>query len=450
MPELESLMRAAIPTRRDLVAELAWRVVFPLLSAGRAQEHLRLFESVVPLGVGDSRVERRMLTAWGAILLAVGRIREATAALERALGALRGDDDHFCTARAWRVRGVIAVQQERNRLATACMRRALNAYARAHDAFGVATVRAQMGLTAMDRADFPRARTLLEMAARERRDARLAPDATVSGALGTIAHLQDDVAQARILYEEALATSATPRERGFALTMLAALSLEAGLDAEAEERATEALAVAERSGDTQILAFVAGIRAILAKIAGRDAEAKATLARASLDLTEHRLARTQRAIEVIAMGLDTGALPTEPSASFEEAIARRVVRRSVGPSIPPERPCLVVAPDVSWFRASGGRDTFIGRRPVARGVLRRLLEAHRDERGKPVAIDDLLVAGWPGVRVRHASALERLYTTIARLRRMGLSRIIVNHQDGYLIAPSCDVVIADEHTHGPV
>lgn len=83
-------------------------------------------------------------------------------------------------------------------------------------------------------------------------------------------------------------------------------------------------------------------------------------------------------------------------------------------------------------------------------MLRRLLEAHRDERGKPVAIDDLLVAGWPGVRVRHASALERLYTTIARLRRMGLSRIIVNHQDGYLIAPSCDVVIADEHTHGQV
>lgn len=89
-----------------------------------------------------------------------------------------------------------------------------------------------------------------------------------------------------------------------------------------------------------------------------------------------------------------------------------------------------------------GRPAFLLR---GRESLRRILEAlvrSRRVRGS-VTVDELFDAGWPGTGTALAPAAraQRVYAAISRLRRMGLSGIIVKRDDGYLLDPSWRVEI---------
>lgn len=81
---------------------------------------------------------------------------------------------------------------------------------------------------------------------------------------------------------------------------------------------------------------------------------------------------------------------------------------------------------------------------LRRANLRRIVVAlvEQAERAPGVALtrDQLLAAAWPGERMRTDSGAFRVYTSIRRLRALGLGHALVTRDDGYLIDPAVRIV----------
>jgi hypothetical protein len=67
-------------------------------------------------------------------------------------------------------------------------------------------------------------------------------------------------------------------------------------------------------------------------------------------------------------------------------------------------------------------------------LLGELGAARQASPGKALSVSDLFAAGWPGERVGHEAAVQRVYTSIRRLRSLGLGEMLVRRDDGYLLA----------------
>jgi predicted ATPase len=95
----------------------------------------------------------------------------------------------------------------------------------------------------------------------------------------------------------------------------------------------------------------------------------------------------------------------------------------------------VVGPGARWLRDPTGTQTDLTRH----GSLRRLLDALVTSRvsapGVALSADALLLAGWPGDRGRYDSGMLRVYSGVRRLRALGLARVPVTRDDGYLLDP---------------
>jgi pSer/pThr/pTyr-binding forkhead associated (FHA) protein len=98
---------------------------------------------------------------------------------------------------------------------------------------------------------------------------------------------------------------------------------------------------------------------------------------------------------------------------------------------------LVVGSDGRFFRLAGsGEEVNLGRRGPLRKVLLALARRRIDEPGVGLSNDDILEAGWPGAKMKHEAGLARVYTTVQRMRALGLQGILVTHDDGYLLDPA--------------
>ncbi len=56
--------------------------------------------------------------------------------------------------------------------------------------------------------------------------------------------------------------------------------------------------------------------------------------------------------------------------------------------------------------------------------------------GKALTADDLLEAGWKGEKMIPSAAKNRLYVTIATLRKIGLKDVLRGGDEGYLLDPA--------------
>jgi len=54
---------------------------------------------------------------------------------------------------------------------------------------------------------------------------------------------------------------------------------------------------------------------------------------------------------------------------------------------------------------------------------------------------ELVDAGWPGEKMKHEAATLRVYTTIRRLRALGLAEALLTRDDGYLLDPETAIVL---------
>jgi tetratricopeptide (TPR) repeat protein len=79
------------------------------------------------------------------------------------------------------------------------------------------------------------------------------------------------------------------------------------------------------------------------------------------------------------------------------------------------------------------------------GPLRRMLwalaVAKSRQPGVAMTTLALVDAGWPGEKMRHEAATLRVYTTIRRLRALGLSDALVTRDDGYLLDPDLQMTL---------
>jgi hypothetical protein len=103
---------------------------------------------------------------------------------------------------------------------------------------------------------------------------------------------------------------------------------------------------------------------------------------------------------------------------------------------------LVVGSDGRWFQPPGLTPVNLGRRGPLRRIIHKLAEQRLLRPGASLGVVELIEAGWPHERMQHQAGLARVYTTIRRLRALGLGQILVTQDDGYLLDPELGVRIA--------
>jgi len=101
---------------------------------------------------------------------------------------------------------------------------------------------------------------------------------------------------------------------------------------------------------------------------------------------------------------------------------------------------LEVGPGGWWFRAEGGETVSLQRRPHLRRILDRLTTARLAHAGAPLAPGALYDAGWPGEKCLPDAALERVYTAVRTLRKLGLGARLAHHDGGYTLDAAVCVV----------
>lgn len=113
--------------------------------------------------------------------------------------------------------------------------------------------------------------------------------------------------------------------------------------------------------------------------------------------------------------------PELPHTNAIEALCWRLVRPQRAPSL--------------WFNArwdfslDGQRWISLGRRAAARTILEALTLAHP----APVQAWTLFELAWPKDQITTAQAINKLYTTIHRLRALGLEEHLITVGDGYAL-----------------
>jgi hypothetical protein len=100
---------------------------------------------------------------------------------------------------------------------------------------------------------------------------------------------------------------------------------------------------------------------------------------------------------------------------------------------------MAIAADGSWFASAAGWRVSLARRPALRGIVRALVGRHLSGSGVPLSVDEMLTAGWPRERCVGSSGVARVYTAVARLRRLGLGKALLHDGAGYHLAPQARV-----------
>jgi len=100
---------------------------------------------------------------------------------------------------------------------------------------------------------------------------------------------------------------------------------------------------------------------------------------------------------------------------------------------------LVIGPEALWFLAPDGIRRQLGSRRALRRILLALVDKRLSAPGAPLAVWDVVAAGWPGEDPIHEAALNRVYVTMTRLRGLGLGEAIERFDDGYRLSPRLPV-----------
>jgi hypothetical protein len=124
-----------------------------------------------------------------------------------------------------------------------------------------------------------------------------------------------------------------------------------------------------------------------------------------------------------------------PAADLDPAMPREGRRAIDGQA-------LVVGSDGRWFQPPRLAPVNLGRRGPLRRILHKLAGQRLLRPGASLNVVELIEAGWPGERMRYEAGLARVYTTIQRLRALGLGQILCTRDDGYLLDPELPVRIA--------
>ncbi len=109
------------------------------------------------------------------------------------------------------------------------------------------------------------------------------------------------------------------------------------------------------------------------------------------------------------------------------------LRRWQDPNLLPDQKVeLRVRRDAGRFVLADGEVVSIERRAAMKRIFKALLTQHTDSSGgSGLSLEALFEAGWPGEKALPESREARVYNTISRLRKLGLTDVVVHNGDGY-------------------
>jgi hypothetical protein len=107
----------------------------------------------------------------------------------------------------------------------------------------------------------------------------------------------------------------------------------------------------------------------------------------------------------------------------------------------PTRPKLRVSECGEWFELPGGLRVDCTHHEVVPNVLAILAHERAIRPGETVPMEELVTATWTGELLPSEVALERLSSALETLRELGLSEMIVEKHDGFLLDASVDFAL---------
>lgn len=107
----------------------------------------------------------------------------------------------------------------------------------------------------------------------------------------------------------------------------------------------------------------------------------------------------------------------------------------------PPRPKLRVSECGEWFELPGGLRVDCTHHEVAPNVLAILAHERAIRPGEPVPVEELVTATWTGELLPSEVAHERLSSALETLRELGLSELLVEKRDGFLLDATIDFAL---------
>lgn len=259
-----------------------------------------------------------------------------------------------------------------------------------------------------------------------------------------------DGAKASFEAAAALLDAATdPRGHADALAGLAVHALLHGDAHAARARFDEALAIHVLTRDAPRESALRGMMALLPERLDEPADVVA-LAKEVEQLRATGQAWRQ-ALVLARLGLAARARGDEESERLHLVQARaaagltRMPASSLVASLVGERASAASAVVVGFEGRSlllpSGQPHDLTRHGPLRRVLWALAVARSESPGVAKSTLELVDAGWPGEKMKHEAATLRVYTTIRRLRALGLGEALHTRDDGYLLDPETAITL---------
>ncbi len=332
----------------------------------------------------------------------------------RALGLVRGTNHPRVEAEVTACLGLMFGELGRTDAAREADTRALDAFRALGDRASEGLALGNLAQLVQAAGDFDRGEELYLDAVDAFRQARdRAFEGIYLGLHAELVHERGDLARARVMYEQALILLSRCQVlhiEGLVAGGLAALEANDGQLEAADRRFRWAL---ERLVSCEVPAYLEAVQ----------------VHRGHLDLAQGDDAAVERARErLMALGYE------ETSEAVRVAV--RMLRRALVGRAPPAPLGIEIGPEALWFQLPGQARVDLGRR----GALRRILLAlavHRSQGA--LGAEAILEAGWPRENVLPDAAGKRVRVAIATLRRLGLERLILTRDDGYVLDPSAEV-----------
>ena len=236
---------------------------------------------------------------------------------------------------------------------------------------------------------------------------------------------------------------------GSALYYLATAYLERGELVEAHAVLDQAANAIAAVGAHRYAALIDGARGAAHALAGEASEAARAFERAdraaAACATETSLAVTLAIHRLQLSAVDATARAAEARSLVATAPGddtRLAERLLAAPSRERPRHGWLVRADGSAFRPPEATELVdLSRRAPLRRILAALARARVDAPGDSLGLDDLLGAGWPGERIAHAAAVNRVHVALATLRKLGLRGLLHSGERGYLLDPAAAVEV---------
>lgn len=399
----------------------------------RWSEAGELFERALEIftAVGDRRAEGRTLAMLAATWFNRDDPAQARGLLIRALDLLRQTRDRGFEGISVTSLGIVSLAMGSPAQARTHLSEALSIHREAAASHWEGVTLSYMALAELDSGRLAEAHALFEKAL------SLLSEVNVKRAEGLALHgsatallLSGRLGEARERFRKALdlARVMSPDHEGLGLGCLGAVAaLEGDTEAASDlfESAARALEPHCRPAFAAALEVHRGLLdlalARAAKGAGRDALHAAARAR-----LERTAAWAGRSVEVRCAHRLLGAALAAAGASLSPA---------------PAREALVVGPGGVWFRPPRAKSSVhLHRRKALQHLVHHLAEHRLQAPGEALSIPRLVERGWPGERVLPEAGTERVYTAIATLRRLGLRKLLLQRDDGYLLDPEVTLV----------